>query len=184
MYTRPRLRDAAPLDVPYEGCGLAACSLPPRVGRTSGFEEGGSKGGTTDVWASDDERPAAGVGRESVKRGAEAARMRPGSAQATGARYGGEDKAIHVMVKVHTPSRTRTPTLKWCVYSPTSAPLSLVISLWSAFLIVAASRSSPPRQCTRASSSLLHLLDPVSPNRVHQYARRSPLALAPPSGSR
>ncbi|KAJ7918872.1 hypothetical protein B0H13DRAFT_2657142 [Mycena leptocephala] len=44
-------------------------------------------------------------------------------------RYGGDDKAIIVMAKVRTPSRTQTPTPTWCVYSsdaPTPAPPSLV----------------------------------------------------------
>ncbi|KAJ7301014.1 hypothetical protein DFH08DRAFT_907501 [Mycena albidolilacea] len=100
-----------------EGCDLAACSPPPRVGRTSGFEEGERKEDMTGFCAADDERSAAGASREEIKAG------RGGSMNATGigARHG-------------------------------------------------RARSLPPPR-----------LDPAPPNRVHRYARRSLLALAPPS---
>jgi hypothetical protein len=67
-----------------KGCDLAARSPPPRVGRTSCFEEGGRTEGTTGVCAADDERYAAGASREGVQVG------RGGSANATGmgARHG------------------------------------------------------------------------------------------------
>ncbi|KAJ7318527.1 hypothetical protein DFH08DRAFT_892190 [Mycena albidolilacea] len=139
-----------------EGCDIAARSPPPHEG-------------TTGVCAADNERYAAGASREEVKAG------RGGSTNATGigARHG---RAVW---------RGRQGDSCHGTDASTPALLSLVFH-WSAFLVVAASRSPPPCQhSARASSSLPPpRLDLASPNRVHQKARRSPLALAPPSSTR